>query len=79
MMPKFDPPFVEKDDPDRALRCQDAIHIQFRDFITDAVASGWGEDEVLLAILDLADNYVRMRAADGELEAMLALLKSKKI
>ncbi|NKJ72835.1 hypothetical protein GFL38_11280 [Rhizobium leguminosarum bv. viciae] len=74
-MDEIYPPNVPNDDPDRHLRCQDALHLEFAAFIDRAVAAGWRADEVLTTIIELADNHALMLAADADLEAALAVLK----
>ncbi|NLS21060.1 hypothetical protein HGP16_31670 [Rhizobium sp. P40RR-XXII] len=68
-------PFVTEDDPDRHIRCQDAIQAAFRDLIGAAIEAGWSEREILLAIADLVDNQLLSLEANGNTEILLALLK----
>lgn len=69
------PPDIPKDHADRFIRCQEAMHIGFAAFVDRAVTAGWGADEVLTAIIELADNHGLMLAANADLDAALAVLK----
>ncbi|MBY2909936.1 hypothetical protein [Rhizobium leguminosarum] len=60
---KIYPPDVPSNDPDRFLRCQDALHLEFAALVDRAVAAGWRADEVLTTIIELADNHALMLAA----------------
>jgi hypothetical protein len=68
-------PFVTDDDPDRHIRCQDAIQTAFRELIGAATDAGWSEREILLAIIDLADNHLLSLDANDNTHALIALLK----
>lgn len=74
-MPDIARPFVTDDDPDRHIRCQDALQRAFRDFVDAATSAGWSEHEVLLAIADLADNQLLSHEANDNTDALIALLK----
>ncbi|NLS20082.1 hypothetical protein HGP16_26455 [Rhizobium sp. P40RR-XXII] len=68
-------PFVTDDDPDRYIRCQDALQGAFRDLLGSAVEAGWAEREILLAIADLVDNQLLSLEANRNTESLIALLK----
>jgi hypothetical protein len=68
-------PFVTSDDPDRDLRCQDAILFAFEDLARASIASGWSERESLEAILCLAEERLQMLAANDDSKALLDVLK----
>jgi hypothetical protein len=70
-------PTVPADDPDRFLKCQDAVHIAFQELAERAVASGWGKREVASALVDVADNHMLMLAANGETNVLLEALKKR--
>ncbi|MBA8835184.1 hypothetical protein [Rhizobium leguminosarum] len=74
-MDEIYPPDLPKDDPDRFIRCQDALHLAFAAFVDRAIAAGWRTDEVLTTIIELADNHALMLAADADLEGALTVLK----
>ena len=74
-MPDITRPFVSDDDPDRPIRCQDALQAAFRDLVNAATSVGWSEREVVLAIADLADNHLLSVEANRNTEALIALLK----
>ncbi len=57
----IDPPFVTDDDPDRHVRCEDAIHSAIRALLEDAVRAGWSETETLRAIQSLASSILSER------------------
>jgi hypothetical protein len=68
-------PFVAGDDPDRALRCQDAMQFAFQDFVAASTAAGWSELESIQAILCLAEDRLRMLAANDEARSLLEILR----
>ncbi|MBY3531269.1 hypothetical protein HFN72_36120 [Rhizobium laguerreae] len=76
-MDEIYPPDVPNDDPDRFIRCQDALHLDFAGLVDRAVAAGWRADEVLTTIIELADNHALMLAANADLEAALSILKKR--
>ncbi|MGR9169627.1 hypothetical protein [Rhizobium sp. KDH_Rht_773_N] len=71
------PPDIPRNDPDRFMRCQEAMHIGFAAFVDRAILAGWQADEVLAAIIDLADNHALMLAANGEVDDVLAMLNRR--
>lgn len=74
-MPDIARPFVTDDDPDRHIRCQDALQAAFQDLVSTAISVGWSEHEVLLAIGDLVDLQVLSLGANNHTDALVALLK----
>lgn len=68
-------PFVSDDDPDRHLRCQDALQAAFRNLVSAATEAGWSEREILLAIAGLADNQWLSLDANDNTDALIALLR----
>jgi len=76
-MDEIYPPDSPNDDPDRFLRCQDALHLDFAALVDRAVAAGWRTDEVLTTIIELADNHALMLAANSDLEAALSILRKR--
>lgn len=68
-------PFVSDDDPDRHLRCQDALQAAFRNLVGTATEAGWSEREILLAIAELADNHLLSLDANDKTDALIALLR----
>ncbi|TAU80478.1 hypothetical protein ELI41_29680 (plasmid) [Rhizobium leguminosarum] len=65
-------PAIPIDHPDRILKCQEAMHVAFMGLVAEALAAGWNERDVLVAITDLADNHMLMHMANDESEAALA-------
>ncbi|MFJ6328499.1 MULTISPECIES: hypothetical protein [unclassified Rhizobium] len=57
-MPYIPPPTLPPEDPDRHLKCQDAIHVAFSDLARAAVEAGWDEQEVATALVEVADAHV---------------------
>lgn len=76
-MSNIPPPNVPEDDPDRFIRCQNALHVEFQDLVDRAVAAGWRPEEVLVSLIELADNQALMMEANAEVEAALKILKRK--
>ena len=69
-------PSIGQDQPDRHMRCQDAIDAAFRDLLERATSAGWSEREVFVAVIDLADNHMLSMSANEEMNALIELLKS---
>lgn len=67
-------PFVTKDDPDRDVRCQDAVQFAFGDLVDAAIAAGWGEREIIEAIIDLAEDRLQALGANDDARALLDVL-----
>lgn len=63
---------------DRHLLCQNAIELALQDVITTAVAAGWQEEEVLVAIGVVADHLVLSKAAIDDLTMLLQALRRSK-
>ncbi len=76
-MSEIPPPTVDEKDPDRFINCQDALHVEFQDLVARAVAAGWRPQEVLVAMIELADNQALLMEANAEVEAALKVLKRK--
>ncbi|WP_244520284.1 hypothetical protein [Agrobacterium fabrum] len=66
---------MSDDDPDRHLRCQDALQVALRDLVNAAAEAGWSEREILLALADLVDNELLSLDANGSTQALIALLR----
>ncbi|MCO4316369.1 hypothetical protein M8997_004170 [Phyllobacterium sp. 21LDTY02-6] len=49
------PPSRTRSDPDRFSDCQRAIEDELIALLTEATEAGWDRDEVLAAIVDVAD------------------------
>jgi len=76
-MTEIPPPTVDENDPDRFISCQDALHAEFQELVKRAVVAGWKAEEVLVAMIELADNQALMMEANAEVEAALKVLKRK--
>lgn len=76
-MSEIPPPQVEENDPDRFISCQDALHAEFQHLVERAVLAGWKAEEVLVAMIELADNQALMIEANAEVEAALKVLRRK--
>ncbi len=74
-MPDIARPFVTDDDPDRDIRCQDALQGAFRELLSAATLAGWSEREVALAIAELADKHLLSLETHDNTDALIALLR----
>ncbi|TXI03586.1 MAG: hypothetical protein E6Q76_13605 [Rhizobium sp.] len=74
-MPDIARPFVTDDDPDRHLRCQDALQAAFRELVNAGTTAGWSEREIVLAIADLADSHLLSLKTNDNTDVLIALLK----
>lgn len=68
-------PYVALDDPDRPIRCQDALNAAVQELVGQATAVGWSDRETLAAIIEIADNSLLSLAANDDAEVLIALLK----
>ncbi len=68
-------PFVATDDPDRDIRCRDALQFAFRDLVAASVDAGWSEQEALEAIATLADDGLRRIGANNDAQPLLDVLR----
>ncbi|WP_431321375.1 hypothetical protein [Rhizobium sp. YTU87027] len=68
-------PFVANDDPDRDIRCQDALQFAFRDLVAASAEAGWNEQEALEAIIALADDSLRRIGANDDAHTLLDMLR----
>ncbi|CCM74379.1 hypothetical protein [Rhizobium mesoamericanum] len=68
-------PFVAIDDPDRDIRCQDALQFAFHDLVAASVKAGWNEEEALEAIIALADDSLRRICANDDAQTLLDMLR----
>ena len=68
-------PFVTDDDPDRDVRCQDAMQFAFQDLVAASMAATWGERECLEAIVCLAEERLQTLAANDDAKALLDVLR----
>lgn len=74
-MRQISPPSHSDDDPDRHLRCQEAMLWAFQDFITAATEAGWHEREVAAAMIDLADHHLLGMMENEKTSAIISLLR----
>jgi hypothetical protein len=71
-------PFVTKDDPDRDIRCQDALQAAFQELLLRATGAGWSERESVEAIIALAESHRPSVVANDETATLVALLRRMK-
>ena len=77
-MSDIPPPPTSREVVDRHIDCQDALYETFREIIRAATSAGWEEQEVAVALANLSDNHVLSLQANGETEALIALLRRMK-
>lgn len=65
------------DDENRHLKCQMAIELPVQEIIAAAVKSGWKEEEVITAIIEVADNLMLAAGENAEVDALLKALKRR--
>lgn len=63
---------------DRFIDCQEAIEVRVRNILEDAYVAGWEHGEVLVAIVEIADNMALMLGENEALKEVLDRLKSSK-
>ncbi|TCR76764.1 hypothetical protein [Rhizobium sp. BK376] len=68
-------PFVTRDDPDRDIRCQDALDSAFCELLARAMDAGWSEKESVEAIISLAEGRLLSVAANDDTDGLVAMLR----
>lgn len=63
---------------DRFIDCQMAIESRVQKLIEDAFVAGWEHGEVLVAIVEIADNMALMLGENEALKEVLDRLKSNR-
>lgn len=71
------PPPADCDPEDRPLLCQQAIELAVQNTVAAAVAAGWDEQEVLVAIADVCDYLALSKAANDELLTLLKEMRRR--
>ncbi|WP_292243264.1 hypothetical protein [Mesorhizobium sp.] len=61
-------PSCPADHPDRGLQCQLALEPAFQELAERAAESGWTEDEIAYALLELAGALFKSNSVNGETE-----------
>jgi hypothetical protein len=61
-------PEIPVDDPDRSVRCQNAMQIAFQNMAERAMAAGWRDQEVAAALVDLAENHMLALGSNQEIK-----------
>jgi len=62
-------------EPDRLLRCQEALEDAILTAAEAAALARWSPEEVAAALVELADNYMLSVLANRDLSRHLAVLK----
>lgn len=57
-MPYIPPPTLPPGDPDRHLKCQEAMDVALQEVALAAIKAGWDQQEVATALVELADAQV---------------------
>nr|CAD6413123.1 hypothetical protein REQ54_01109 [Rhizobium sp. Q54] len=65
------------DPEDRHLLCQHAVELAVQDIVANAIAAGWQEEEVLVAIGAVADHLALSKAAHDELTMLLGEMRRR--
>ena len=60
--------------PDRFLDAQEAIETSLLELVDKGVAAGWGEREIIAAIVSVAENRILALAENDELDDLLRRL-----
>jgi len=68
-------PISDRNDPDRHIRCQDAVEHALSDVTDVANSVGWREPELAAAVIDLTDSHMPDRQATEDANALLALVR----
>ena len=68
-------PFVTRDDPDRDIRCQDALDSAFCELLAGAMDAGWSERESVEAIIAIAESHLLSVAANDGTDGLVTMLR----
>jgi hypothetical protein len=71
-MPFIPPPTLPPGDPDRHLKCQEAMDVALQEVALAAIKAGWDKQEVATALVELADAHVLAMIEDGAFDEQLA-------
>ncbi|MGV2140051.1 hypothetical protein ACQZ45_18905 [Agrobacterium sp. 16-2014-1-2a] len=71
------PPSGPDDKASRYLECQHAIEAGLQTLVGSAIASGWGEQEVLAAVIEVADNLMLANMSNSEFDHLLQSIKRR--
>jgi hypothetical protein len=74
-MREISPPQCSEDDPDRHLKCQEALRFTFNEIVEAARVAGWRERETVAALTDLADQYILSMCQIKGTSAIIEYLK----
>jgi len=74
-MSDIPPPTVPVASESRFLFCQMAIESRLQDLLDDAMEAGWGEDELLVSVIELADNLMLAARASENIEQLLRAIR----
>jgi len=61
----------------RYLECQLAIEARLQALVGSAVGSGWGEQEVLSTVIEVADNLMLANMSNSEFDRLLQSIKRR--
>ncbi len=68
------PPTLPPGDPDRHLKCQEALDVALQEVAQAAVKAGWDQEEVATAIVELADAHVLAMIEDAIVDGQIERL-----
>jgi hypothetical protein len=74
MLP-IEPPRLPEDDQDRAIECEFHLEAAFAELADAAVAAGWTEDEVEVALIALVKSRLMSRLAQVATEAAIGRVR----
>ncbi len=68
------PPTLPPGDPDRHLKCQEALDVALQEVAQAAMKAGWDQQEVAAALVELADAQVLAMIEDGAVDDQIEWL-----
>ena len=68
------PPTLPPGDPDRHLKCQEALDVALQEVAQAAIKAGWDQEEVATAIVEVADAHVLMMTENADVEDQIERL-----
>ncbi|MDQ0323974.1 hypothetical protein QO002_006181 [Pararhizobium capsulatum DSM 1112] len=76
-MPTIQPPAYPGKYEDRFLDCQREIDTRIIDLVSEACRAGWSAQEVLAAVIEVADNLMLGADENDQVNALLSALKNR--
>jgi len=68
-------PKTQPSDPDHSIECQEAMEDAFLELVNRGVKAGWNVEQVISAVIELADTQMVLRQEDARVEGTLRRMR----